>query len=343
MFEGKMTNRWEQGSFYQLDLSLFNGMPWLKSSHVLYASGRDALKGLVIHGVSLGWKKLFIPSYYCHEVTSCIKSLIPIEVYSCNFLTKKTTLEIAEDEAVIGVEYFGARSQVEVIGGVLILDVTHDPCSSWNYSRVPDFTFASLRKACFLPDGGCLWSDSNLSLPDVPKLTSFHKITALLMLQAMVLKTIYLSGRGGNKKLFLDLYRRSESIIASDEQVSAPSELTENLLPKFEIAKALEIRSKNCEFLKENVNGYLGCFSILESSAYFVMLFKCANLRLVFSESLVNQNVYPITLWRMDEDIVSDEDKDLSERVLMIHCDARYTKDDMGLVGDKINQILAVI
>lgn len=335
-----MKAKWESGSFFHLDVSAFAGESWLPASHQLYGSGRDALKALVVHGVSLGWKRLFVPSYYCHEVTESVRALISIELYHCNFQSDCMSLSLKDHDAIIVVEYFGRRSVVEVTGGVLILDVTHDPCSGWPYERSPDYIFASLRKTCLLPDGGILWSPVGELLPSAPSVTVAHARLSELMLNAMTLKAIYLSGGRIEKPVFLDMYRRAEADCGQGECPSAISIFSNELLPCFDMKRMRQVRAENSRFLRDRLQGVLHDIEIVESDAYFIMLLKNADQRNYFRDRLIEKSIFPIALWPLGGDEISKEDSVLSERVLMLHCDARYTLKDMKMIAEAIQQTM---
>lgn len=336
-------NRWEVGSFFHLDTSFFAGDAWLPEACRLYGSGRDALQALVAHGVALGWKRLFVPSYYCHEVTDSVRALIAVEIYRCNFLSENVQLSLDVSDAAIVVEYFGCKSSVEVKGGVVILDVTHDPCSDYLYKRTPDYTFASLRKTCFLPDGGCLWSSIGAELPALPVGSALHEQTSAVMLAAMTLKTVYLSGGSVDKPVFLEMYRQAEAAFGHGASPAAMSSFSNLLLPSFDMSRMRRVRAGNAFFVHEQLRGRLSSIKIVESNAYVVMLFDSGTHRDVTRRNLIENHVFPIALWPLGELDVPKEDRDLSDRVLMIHCDARYGHDDMEVVAAAIEKALGCV
>lgn len=331
-----MTLKWEVGSFFHWEPRLFKGNYCLPSSHLYFGSGRDALKALITHGLSLGWERLFIPSYYCHDVTESVRALIPIEIYECNFLSERVDLQLNSEEAAIVVEYFGRKSLVSISGGIVIIDVTHDPLSRWSYNRKPNYTFASLRKFFHIPDGGSLWSLIGASLPHESEETFEHKQTSNLMLEAMVLKSLYLSGGELKKCMFLDLYRQAESNISIGNNYSGISRFSKSILPCFDVSYAQKKRASNCKYLTDCILKYTKNINIVASEAYFILLFNKADQRNYFKDGLIKNDIFPICLWPARNGEFSQNDIELSERVLMIHCDVRYTLYDMKKVADII-------
>lgn len=334
---------WESGSFFHFDAKVFAGKPWLPATHQLYGSGRDALKALVAHGVSLGWKKLWVPSYYCHEVTEAVRSLIAVELYPCNFLSKSLSLHLAADEAAIVVEYFGQRSVVNVSGGVVVLDVTHDPAAGVVYERVPDYTFASLRKTCFLPDGGCLWSATGATLPCSPLPSAKHEQASIAMLKAMVMKAVFLAGGCADKTTFLDWYRSTEAVVGQGDGAAAISSFSNALVHAFDMTRVRGIRADNVAHLCRRLQTLPPGVVVVASDAYFILMLTSASQRNAVRQQLIDRCIYPIALWPLGELDVPKEDRDLSDRVLMIHCDARYGHDDMEVVAAAIEKALGCV
>ena len=55
---------------------------------------------------------------------------------------------------------------------------------------------------------------------------------------------------------------------------------------------------------------------------------------------LIEHQVYPAILWTIPMESVNKKVKEFSERMLSIHCDGRYNKDDIVKLADIINQSL---
>src|SRR5690606_33107717 len=124
----------------------------------LYYSGRSALYAIVENGINqFGWQKIYVPTYYCHEVYDFIRPLkIVIEYYEHNPFASRTEFPFQDepDHVVLVVNYFGV-SMLDVTkyrSLVVIADLTHD-LSAIEASQA-DYIFGSLRKVLPMPVGG---------------------------------------------------------------------------------------------------------------------------------------------------------------------------------------------
>ena len=143
-----------------------------------YADGRQALIHLY---KSQGWKRLWVPEYFCYDVITSLKAAgIDIVFYTdipdCQ--DDDITLELIlkkgyfqPTDAVLRVNYFGfracRRSEYLPVAAV-IEDHTHDLIGDWSRNSTADWCIASLRKTLPIPEGGILWSPKGLKLPDPP-------------------------------------------------------------------------------------------------------------------------------------------------------------------------------
>src|SRR5690606_33175876 len=126
-------------------------------------SGRAALKSIISNGIDkYSWKKIYIPSYYCHEVYDFIRELnIRLEFYECNPEANILPLSIQDEveSALLVVNYFGISiPNFEHLKNITIIeDVTHD-LSKINHSKA-NYVFGSLRKILPVPVGGFVKSN----------------------------------------------------------------------------------------------------------------------------------------------------------------------------------------
>jgi hypothetical protein len=96
-----------------------------------------------------------------------VAGLIEIAVYAddpCRPEPDWSTLQPANDDVVLAVNYFGIRSGEpwrrwhEKRSCFLLEDHSHDPVSGWALHSRADYAFSSLRKRMPVPDGAILWS-----------------------------------------------------------------------------------------------------------------------------------------------------------------------------------------
>ena len=133
---------------------------WPPDSWLLVNSGRAALTTIVLaHLRDHPKARLWMPSYYCWDVTHYIAQWIPVVTYPSRPPVAPLPAEIPGDDLLLVISYFGARPQRSTAPShQVILDVTHDPLAEW----VPDYgagwLFGSLRKSLPLPEGGFAYS-----------------------------------------------------------------------------------------------------------------------------------------------------------------------------------------
>ena len=70
-----------------------------------------------------------------------------------------------------------------------------------------------------------------------------------------------------------------------------------------------------------------------------VLLAKSQGQREMIRHRLIEHAVYPAILWQVPE-VANEEVQDFSHRMLSIHCDGRYTEDDIRHLAEIVNQII---
>lgn len=355
-----ISERWEQGSEFHLPAyrsSAETPAPWGKTP-VFFGSGQDASRSLLIHGQKeRGWRRFWIPSYFCQQVVqSFISTGIEVITYPAGpedlFLCINRD-NLNQGDVVLIVNFFGLhcdqpqysinREYVEIIE-----DHTHDPWSKWAYTSDADWCVVSLRKTLPIPDGGVLWSPSGHQLPATPLVDETRRTASLEKFAAMGLKTLYLEGYSIEKEVFRNLSIKGESRIAYDPSIKEISGITiwsYNLLKSFPIEEWRKKRKDNHQLLlnslvrikwltvlQPNINSDVCPFSC-------IILFDLSERRDYVRNKLINSRVYPAILWPMDNPAVQgipQEHIEFSRRMLSVHCDMRYSSEDMERVASLI-------
>ena len=329
----------EIGSFWHFNDEFFKGKVWLPKSSKLFGSGRDALRAIVSYGKSQGWKRIWIPTYYCHDVTDSISKDIDVFLYDSVPFDIDKTITIANDEAIVIVEYFGLRAGFEISGGSVILDRTHDPYASWCYAREPDYKFASLRKALPLPVGGIVWPQLEcMFFLEESDTSVFHEDTVEKMTVAMLLKSLYLSGVKIEKSTFLELARDSEMRVAQGNLISGPSILSRILIPLADMNMLQDKRLANIAYMDSRLKDINMKSNIkwIPTPAYGILLCADIGRRDKLKNYLIQHGIYPAILWPLDREDIPIQHKILSDTIIVLHADARYTLADMEYVVDEV-------
>jgi hypothetical protein len=352
-------NRWEQGSEYHLMPQRGESakdLPWGETV-ACFGTGRDALRGLIADSQSKrGWRRLWVPSYFCQEVVASLQTTgIDLAVYPDGPECSTPDFRYAtfgRGDALFVVNFFGLRDEptydrVPRDAVAIIEDHAHDPWSVWARNSKADWCVASLRKTLPMPDGGVLWSPVDHPLPSEPASTDERQRASLEKLAAMTLKSLYLEGAFDGKELFRRLATSGESRIASGE-VSGMTDWSRALLRAFPTGTWREQRRINQRVLSSALSGIPSVTVLQPQDAVDgcpfsgILLFDAAQRRDHVRERLMALRVYPVILWPLESPVVPGippENVDFSRRMLSIHCDMRYGREDMLRVAEMIRLI----
>jgi len=342
-----LDERWEQGS--SLHLSLATGampQPWSTLPHEFWGSGRDALRALVSWGSEHhGWRRIFVPSYYCQDVLVPLRDHLTVEVYP-HAPTEPAGKPVtaAPPDVVLVASLFGVAPAPTVSGGAVVVeDHSHDPLSRWSSGSGADFAFASLRKTLPLPDGGVLWSPLGLDLPPEVPVTLDHDRAALDRLAAMTLKGHYLAGEPVAKDEVRALAIRGERAIGQGA-ISGMSSYSRSRLSALPADLWRKKRATNLAAFRAALGEIRGV-TVLRAPFAATLVFVSRDVRDRVRAALIRARIYPTVYWPLDKpavDGIPERDVDLSRRILSIHCDYRYDAVDMVRVAGEIRVALGV-
>ena len=302
----------------------------------LYVSGRQALLDLAM---ARGWKRLWVPSYFCGETLKCIsRAGIELSRYAINPSLDPIVvigdIPVNKDDGLLVVNYFGLfdkRTFVDV-GCEVVEDHTHNLIGNWAIESNADWCIASLRKTLPVADGGILWSPRKHTLPVKP--LSNHLTTSVIerRSKAMYLKYRYLRGEEVRKEKYLNLFRETEEEL-DGLPVSAISDFSLSIIRGLDIRKWYDEKHKNWSLLHDKL---YDCKSInilspengKDCPFSLTLQFVDNETRNKIRKSLIEKSVYPAILWT----IQNREDKNaqsFGDKMLSIHCDGRYSIKDM--------------
>jgi hypothetical protein len=327
--------------------------PWEDASR-LYGCGRAALQDLIRHGqATRGWRRVWIPSYYCPDVAETLAATgLDARIYKDipGGFAESGSVEFKAGDVLVVSNTFGIRSRSllmapESVAVDVIEDHTHDPWSVWAQGSKADFCVASIRKVLPIPDGAVLWSPLQHVLPEPRSVTSVHRTAALEKLAAMALKALYLEGQPIPKALFRDLSASGERALGNGPP-SRMSDFAKALLPVFPIRQWRQQRRENHSWVSDLLRE---ChrLTVLQPDHLtdlcpfsVILLFDSLKMRDYVRERLIAANVYPAILWSFTRHSLQAgvEERRFSNCMLSIHCDMRYSRDDMARVATLIKQ-----
>lgn len=309
-----------------------------------YADGRQALIHLYR---SQGWQRLWVPEYFCYDVVASLREAgLELQFYTDypgSNDNENLNLDFRAGDALLRVNYFGTRSyrSAEKMMVPVVEDHTHDLIGDWALRSTADWCIASLRKSLPIPEGGMLWSPVGLRLPEQPTLSDENERIAAIRWEAMKLKARYLAGKNVEKAAFRAGFVDTEEYFDSADVCDIDSQSRE-YLTQFDVRDWYNKKRENWELLrdikKDGIRVVLpecrGCYPFS-----LVLLFDSFEERNRVRKELIERQIYPAILWNIPEPKDGDVFK-FSRGMLSIHCDARYTKEDILQMRSIIESIL---
>ena len=323
--------------------SIHNYLRQISSDLRFYANGRLIFDELIKQE---GWKRIWIPAYFCYEVIGHIKSsgidVILYDDHPLNIDFSKTvrSLPYEDGDVLLRMNYFGLRNFDNNIGipVPVIEDHTHSLTSEYALNSTADWCVCSIRKTIPIAAGGLLWSPTKKRLPNQLPSSAECETMSTIRYAAMGIKADFLK-YGGDKSTFRSKYLLSEEMIDSIGLCGMDSQ-SYRILQSFDVEKWTENKDRNWnvafELLKHN-------FHILPPTDFsqhpfsLIILCESSEDRNQFKSYLVSHSIYPAILWNVPEDSLFKNALEFSQRMLSIHCDPRYDIEDIKYMCRIIN------
>ena len=312
----------------------------------LYANGRQALEVVLRSG---GYKRVWMPDYFCYEVAGHVEGLgVDVVFYpDCPLRTDDDevvgNLEFREGDILLRVNYFGWRGWRDSarIPVPVIEDHSHDLLGEWAMDSNADWCVASLRKTLPLPEGGVLWSPRGHALRRFDS-TEENEACVRDRLEGMRLKRDYLRGVKVGKDRFLSLFADTEERLGN-LALSGLSHESLRILRGLNAVEWYGRKKRNWEWFVNHGDVpevTFGAWSEGTGTPFSLVLeLESQEMRDKVRERLIRERVYPAVLWRLP-DTASVEARLFSGRMLSIHCDGRYTLDDMRELSLILNKAI---
>lgn len=316
-----------------------------------YADGRQALIHLY---KTQGWQRLWMPEYFCYDVITTLKEAgLNIVFYADypGYDGDGQTLEAIQKngyfkprDAILRVNYFGTRayrSPEKLSVAAIVEDHTHDMIGDWPIHSTADWCIASLRKSLPIPEGGILWSPMGLKLPEPPATSEENERIAAIRWEAMRLKAGYLAGEPIEKATFRAGYVDTEEYFDT-ASVCALDKASQEYLRTFDIRRWYNQKRENWELLSDIRKDGIQIIRPESISCYpfsLVFLFDDPGERDRVRKELIEHQIYPAVLWNIPAP-PSGEVYCFSRCMLSIHCDARYSREEILEMKSIIESIL---
>ena len=157
------------------------------------------------------------------------------------------------------------------------------------------------------------------------------------------MKTKYLEGENVSKEEFRKKYTKTEGWFDEAEPVEIDKRSREYITKQFDLNLWLGAKRRNWKLLKELIkNEHCEIVGVEhESCTMFsmVLLLENKEKRDTLRKQLIANAVYPAILWNVPE-MASETSRDFSERMLSIHCDGRYSEEDIKQLAEILNKHL---
>lgn len=356
--------RWEIGSEFDWSndsVTTSVAKTLFTENHELFSTGRSILLSLPpLFNCNQGRLRLHLPSFFCMDVAADLNKVFDLCWYR-DLPTEPTpdfnSLHTLPGDLVLAVNLFGIRQQKvwqDWAGQhqdiILIEDHTHDPFSPWAQHTTADYAMASLRKTLPIPDGGIVWSPQKLKLP---KPVIGEPSGAYEKLIAMLLKRAYLSGANISKDAYRCFQIKGEEALNAETN-SAASGFTSSILNSlniYEIRKRRELNIK--QFIQllslETDSRCQALFTNWQIDAVpfnSILVCESQEIRNKLRQFLICQNIFAKVHWQQPFKGFSSNDFtaiDLSNRILTIPTDQRYSFDDIERVATNVTHFLKTL
>lgn len=332
----------EFGSDFHLQEDFFSQRASLADIYreaVWYASGRQAIVDLINRN---GWRRIWMPEYFCYEVIKSIKKTGVELAYYIDYPfadddNKVKNIHFKSGDALFRINYFGLRDYRtnNAISVPVIEDHSHDLLGHWALYSDADWCIASLRKSLPLAEGGMLWSPKKYALNDIPS-SEENETMSEKRWSAMRMKLKYLNGEKIDKNIYRKIYIETEEYFGKMQPCHISS-LDMEYVTKLDINAWYKVKKNNWNTLKLALDGL--CILIPEddfSNPFsLILLFNDSEERNRVRANLINRKIYPAILWNVPSD-TNFKVKDFGERMLSIPCDGRYNFEDIEILKNEI-------
>ncbi len=313
----------ELGGYIELDNYTGN---MLHEEGVLLNSGRACLAYILL---AKKVNTIYLPWFCCSDVRDYVKKIgVNIRQYNIDEHWLPRDVVLDDGDYLYVVNYYGQLTDEQIINlknkySRIILD----NAQAYFAKPLPHVdTLYTCRKFFGVPDGGVLFTDSNMNR-ELPLDESCNRMHFLLGRYERTASEFY-SEYAANNDMF------------ADEDIKRMSKLTRNLLHGLDYDGICEKRTLNFNYLHRNLGplNKLVLKSIQGGYSYPLLLENGASIR----KRLIENKVYVPCLWpNVLEDLPEDTyEYNLAANILPLPIDQRYGVDEMNYLIGKIQELL---
>lgn len=312
---------------------------------VLLADGRQCIVALI---QQYRWKRIWMPEYFCYDVIASIQQQTAIEVvyYEDSPLQEAAveSLPFEEGDVLLRMNYFGTRGfrSNQHVPCPVIEDHSHAPLGFGAIHSDADWCISSIRKTLPLPEGGMMWSPKGHELLIQLERSDENEQIAAIRWDAMEKKARYLRGEAVDKSEFRKQYTTTEEWFDHASPVLIDDRSRAVVSSQLDIHRWLNAKHKNWQLLYDLIHQDVKVLlpeSETCSMFSMVLLLDSKEQRDSVKSQLISENIYPAILWPVPEK-ASPAARAFSNSMLSIHCDGRYTEEDIRLLASKLSRII---
>jgi hypothetical protein len=330
---------WEEELNNNLEKDFFNND---QEDKRYLLSGRTAID-LIIDDIKSEQqiRSIYFPSYFCNSmIQPFINQGIKVEFYKVYVNTQGAIdVEIRDNhcDAMLIINYFGIiedyhRKLIEFAKSnnkLIIEDATHSIFSDYNYPRVYDYKFASLRKWLPIPDGAIAFKYSRNFNSLVKDFSNMNYVEERI--RAFSLKSEYIEKGIGEKGNFLKHYSNANLILEHDYLKYPISKKSFEILAHYDINLMCRKRRENGSFLVRQLSAIQEIIvnkrEFKNETPLFVPIFLETKLRDQLRNFLINYDIYCPIHWPVSS--YSCNILEISHQELSLICDQRYGISEM--------------
>jgi len=325
---------------------------------VYLSNGRTAIKFVLSHILKRQEiRKCWLPGYLCETMIQPFKELkLDYEFYNIKegleLDTKYLSNRVKKRDLIFLTYYFGFPQSDEVLDFlyeikslniVILEDITQSFLTDdIRIKRIGNYSIISIRKWFGIPEGGIAISFNDLFDKDLLRKEPFYEFV-YLRLMAALLKNLYLNEIIQEKDYFRQMFKRAEELANSNIGLNIMSELSIKILNSIDFKVLINKRRENFLFLLSNINDLnkiTPLYKELKEGVCPLGFPIVVPQRDLLRAFLTSNSIFCPIHWIIPSEIPSDFSYAhyLSQNILTIPCDQRYSTNDMEIIVNKVKR-----